>query len=195
MSIVVRRLEYSGEDKHSEDRYRFSNFLLTLNTNVRFEESDETITRYAEEFAMGVEVVCNNFDKYIMFRRVDHMEDGRVVFADPEPLLDEHGTPVYSKTGKQVMKQPESEDLFYSSETVPKILIDVKPEKGVNSRGQRLHVHIAVRIQHKGYIWVRKDAFFKAVNRTLAARGFPFPVKHFTIRVHQMSAMDYLEVV
>lgn len=196
MSIVVRRLDYSDADKHGTgpDRYRFSNFLITLNTNVRFEESDADLTEYAQTFGRSVEIVCNNFNRYIMFRKVDHVsEDGRATFADPEPAVDEHGGPIYNQNGKQKMTYPESEDTFYSADTVPKIMVDIKPEKGVNSKGQRLHVHIAARIKHKGYIWIRRDAFLKGVNDSLQAQGFPWPVKHMDIKVHDMNVLDYLE--
>ncbi len=195
MSIVVRRLDFSAEDKHGPNAYRFSNFLITLNTNVRFEDKDEDLVEYAKTFAECVEVVCSNFDRYIMFRKVDSEVDGRVVFADPEPMVDVHGEPVYNKNGKQKMKHQESEDLFYGPDTVPKVLIDIKPEKGVNSRGQRLHVHIAARIKHKGYIWVRRDEFLNAVNAMLKSRDFPWPVKHIDIKVHDLAVVDYLDFI
>lgn len=193
MSIVVRRLDFSSEDKHGGERYRFSNFLITLNTNVRFEDSDADLTEYAQTFGEAVEIVCANFDRYIMFRKVDHDDGDRPVFADPEPLVDSHGEPVYAKSGKQKLKYPEADDMFYNADTVPKILVDIKPEKGVNARGQRLHVHLAARIKHKGYIWIRRDEFLESVNRALASKDFPWPVKHMDIKVHDMHVVDYLE--
>lgn len=193
MSIVVRRLDFSDEDKHGPNAYRYSNFLITLNTNVRFEDNDSDLTEYAKTFGMCVEIVCNNFNRYIMFRKVDDDSGDRVVFADPEPMVDSHGEPVLNKNGKQKMKYPEADDMFYGAETVPKILIDIKPEKGVNARGQRLHVHIAARIKHKGYIWIRRDEFLKSVNDTLKSHDFPWPVKHIDIKVHDMTVVDYLD--
>jgi hypothetical protein len=159
-----------GKDK-KRDGIKVSNFLVTLNTNARFDATDKALEALSEPLNNMAEVLFGSSDS---LRKV-------VLFGSRGP------------------RGPDSKFKFvkggpgWGPETVESFDVTAGVEIGHNARGRRLHVHVAVKIRHHSYIRLDKDRILSDANAYLASVNFAYPIKHLNIRVTPPSAEDYID--
>jgi hypothetical protein len=165
------RLSPRFEHDKKAEGVRASNFLVTLNTNVRFEDQDDQLETLSETLYEMADYVFSTGDK----------------LAE----ITEFGIKGTAKGGKaQFVKG------FTNASFEPPWIVSFRVQAGVevghNSRGKRLHMHVSVKILHKAFIRLNKDRILEKANQFLEARGFKYPIRNIHIRVTPPSAEDYL---
>lgn len=148
-----------------------SNFIITLNTNVRFDSGDQALEELSVPLYQMAKTVFGTSDalsQIVLFgKRGPRGAGGGFTFI---PGLDS-----------------------WSPELVVNFKTTAGVEIGHNSRGKRLHLHVALKIRHKSFIRLDKDEILERANRELESLGFPHPIKHLNIRVTAPTAEDYLD--
>jgi hypothetical protein len=158
-------------DKHGPMSSNVSNFLISMNTNVRIRAESADLPRLTEplyqmcEHLFGASATVSQF---VQFGRRGPMDRGKRTFV-PDPTI------------------------LWSPETVRDFKSVAGVEVGHNLRGQRLHCHCAVKIRHYSFIRLDKDKILAAANEFLESVGYPYPIVHINIRVLPPSIEDYLD--
>jgi hypothetical protein len=158
-------------DKKGSSAIKSSNFLITFNTNVRFAPDDRAL----DELSLPL---------YNM---------AECIFGDGEKLAKvvDYGLPGARVGGKTpFIKDP---NIVWGLDTMVDYKVTAGVEIGHNARGQRLHMHVVVKLRHKSYVRLNKDAILEHANRYLKEVGFQYPIKHMNIKVTPPSAEDYLD--
>jgi hypothetical protein len=148
-----------------------SNFLITMNTNVRFEQDDALLEKHSEPLYGMAEALFG--DGTAISRFVEFGSRGARGPGGKFTFVPTHGT-------------------IWSTESIVDYRVTVGVEVGHNVRGKRLHLHVALKIRHHSYIRLDRDKILAQANAALKARDFPFPIKHLNIRVTPPTAEDYL---
>lgn len=159
-------------DKKGKNTVLVSNFLITLNTNVRFEEGDKRLEEASGPLVKMAEQVFGNSNG---LREI-------VVFGTRGPR----------GAGGGFTFIPDS-SVKWGIDTIADFRTTAGVEIGHNARGKRLHLHVALKIRHRSYIRLDKNKILKRANEELESLGFPYPIKHVNIRVTPPTAEDYLD--
>lgn len=162
---VAPRFEH---DKRGDGTIRVSNFLITLNTNVRFSSDSRELEDLSEPMYRMAEMLFGDGEKIARF----------VIFG------------VKAGRGAEFVPDP---SIHWNTNTIVDYKVKAGVEIGHNKMGSRLHMHIALKIRHRSYIRLNKDLILQEANRILEMLGFPFPIKHINIRVMPGSPEDYLD--
>ena len=164
------RFPQGGPNKKGPDAWHYSNFLVTLNTNVSMPKEDPDKDDRVEKLYKAADSIFSDTDQ------VGHL----VEFLTKIPYNAPEGQ------GRLVNKGA------WDDAHVRSVNSRSKVEISKNRTGNRLHLHIAVTIKHKDYIRLIPEAVKSAVNRELERLGFPYPIAHVDISVGRMSNEQYL---
>lgn len=158
-------------DKLGRNAMLVSNFMVTFNTNVRFNENDAELEQRSEPLYDMAQELFDGSDRMRRFVKFGTQGD-----KDP-------------KTGKRTFIE---NDTQWDADTVVDYKITASVEVGHNSRGSRLHMHVGIKIRHHAYIRLDPDEIMEEANSYLDSVGFPYPIKHLNISVKPPSVEDYL---
>ena len=149
---------------------KFSNFLITLNTNVRVSAN------------VGDEMIDPLYSA------------AEWLFGDADQLQDvvEFGTkgdrdPVTQKTAFL------PSDKTWNTRTIDTFRTTAKVEIGHNLKGARLHLHVALKIKHRAFIRLKADVIKSKINDFLEASSYTLPIRHVHVVGKPLTAEDYLD--
>lgn len=154
--------------KHKEVLY--SNFLLTLNTNIRVEPEklDESVKML---YAMG---------RNLMF------EEGgveRFVKMGEKPAD-------VDRKNKHVFR--ENSALKYEDVMMEAPKIKSRVEIGQNARGKRLHMHFYIGMVHKKYMQLNRDKILQYANDFLRKEKSDLRIYHIDIKGTPLTLEEYV---
>eukprot|EP00727_Mastigamoeba_balamuthi_P000691 m51a1_g10619 hypothetical protein (423) ;mRNA; r:57479-59030 len=141
-------------NKLGRDAILVSNFMLTMNTNVRLagtsdaelEALSEPLYNMAQEMFDGSE----RLSRFVQFGT----QGGR------DPL-----------TNKYVFLPDPTRT--WGTELVVDYKVTASAEIGHNTRGSRLHMHVGIKIRHHSYVKLDRDLIFEEANRFLESVDYP----------------------
>lgn len=148
---------------------KHSNFLITLNTNIRFAKdlNDNEINEFVNPLNDMVDAVLGNEEnvkKYILFGKSGA---GRGSFVVDNTIV-------------------------WNDDIIKEYMINARAEVGKNKRGSRLHMHIALGIIHSSYIRFDKDLFLEEVNDYLKSIDYPYPICYINISTGNLTPQEYV---
>lgn len=163
-----------GHIKAGESAHLVSNFLITMNTNVRVPANDRE--RVSREYIPALEEAAQrlfsdeeDLQKFVVFGRPKHKEKGgRSYGFVPDPSIQ------------------------WSDDTVVNFESMAHVEVGHNKQGQRLHLHVALKIRHHSRIRIDGIRLQEMANDVLKELGFPFTIKYTHISTSPPTPEDYL---
>ena len=136
-----------------------------MNTNVRFEGSEEELRALAPTLYQMMEVVINTEEN---LREI-------IQYGEPGP------------GGRGFV--PTDKDHF---DKVIAFEAGGGVEVGHNKRGKRLHVHADLKIKHTTLIRIDPVKLKRLANEVLADLGFPWPIQHVNIKFHGVTPSEYI---
>lgn len=159
-------------NKKAGEAILVSNFLVTFNTNIRFNDEDEILEELSRPLYRMCEVLFGDSDglrRFVQFgRRGDRGADGKFEF-----ILED--------------------TIYWNTQNVVDFRVTASVEVGHNARGKRLHCHLAIKIRHRSHIRLDREKILRMANQYLEEVNYPYPIKHMNIRVLPLSAEDYLD--
>jgi hypothetical protein len=165
---IAPRFEH---DKKGPERTKVSNYLITLNTNVRFDDKDSELERISQPLYEMAEFI---------FGTSEHLSE-IVEFGIK-------GTPKGGKT--QFVRGHTAAE--WDPRWIQAFRVQAGVEVGHNAKGKRLHIHISLKIVHHAFIRLNRNLILEKANQFLSQTDFKFPIKHIDIKVAPPSPEDYL---
>jgi hypothetical protein len=157
-----------NQDKKSPNAPKYSNFMITLNTNTRVKNAGDALINPLYDMAEALFGREEGLREFVEFGR-----DGGTNLA-----------------GKKVFDHdPEIE---WSDWTVKEFKSAARVEVGVHPKGSRLHLHVPLKIVHWSWIRLNVPRIKVLANEWLEEHGYPLKIHYVFVKAGRMSPEDYL---
>lgn len=150
--------------KEKGEKVYFSNFMITLNTNIRpkTEEQVYDILHYLEQVPPVV----------FSYSNIENT------------LLDEFRWISYKNREKEILPKDPSK--------IKQLKVVYRVEIGTGLKGGREHLHVGLNVQHTGLLQVNREEVMRQVNEYLTELNSPYKIKYCNISIERPKAKDYL---